>query len=195
MPTTTPLRTERLDLLPATLAHLDAELESPEALGLLLGARVPSGWPPGEYDRGAIEFFRERLAADPSSLGWYGWYALRREAGEPAAVVGAVGYLGPPGPEGTVEIGYSIAPEFEAQGYATEIVVALVERAWSIPAVERVIAHTQPGNLGSIKVLERAGFQRLGPGGEPGAVEPDEYETLRPRRPIAARFPPERPVF
>src|SRR5262249_37537499 len=42
-----------------------------------------------------MEFFRERLAADPGSLGWYGWYALYREE---AVVVGAAGYLGPPGP-------------------------------------------------------------------------------------------------
>ena len=50
------LETERLRLAAATLDHLHAELESPKALGHLLHARVPEGWPPGEYDRTAIEF-------------------------------------------------------------------------------------------------------------------------------------------
>ena len=92
-------------------------------------------------------------------------------------VIGAAGYLGAPNPDGTVEVGYSIVPAFQAQGYASEIVQALVSRAWSVPQVSRVIAHTVPANVGSIKVLERCGFKAVGPGGEAGTVE---YERLRP---------------
>ena len=169
-----PIRTERLDLIPTTLAHLDAELESPAALSLLLGARLPASWPPGEYDRPAMEFFRSRLAEDPAAAGWYGWYAVHRAH---SIVVGAAGYHGPPGSDGTVEVGYSIAPEFRAQAYATEMVRALVEHAWSVPRVGRVIAHIQPGNLGSVKVLERAGFSRAG---RDSGLEAVEYEQLRP---------------
>jgi len=171
-----PIRSGRLELVVATLAHLDAELESPEALGRILGAAVPAGWPPGEYDRAAVEFFRARLSADPAALGWYAWYAIDRSK-EEARVIGAAGYLGPPDSGGTVEVGYSIAPEFQAQGFATEIVQALVARAWSVPEVSRVIAHARPENAGSVKVLERSGFRWVGPGGEPGAVE---YERVRP---------------
>ena len=94
-----------------------------------------------------------------------------------SVVIGAAGYLGPPGSDGTVEIGYSIVPDFQAQGYATEIVQALVSRVWSVPAVHRVIAHTSPSNVGSIKVLERCGFKPSGRGGESGKLQ---YEKLRP---------------
>jgi RimJ/RimL family protein N-acetyltransferase len=171
------MRTVRLELVPTTLAHVEAEMESPDALGRLLGASVPAAWPPGEYDRSALEFFRARLAEDPASVGWYGWYAVRHFDDGRSVVIGAAGYLGPPGSDGTVEIGYSIVPDFQAQGYATEIVQALVSRVWSVPAVHRVIAHTYPSNVGSIKVLERCGFKPSGPGGEPGTVQ---YEKLRP---------------
>jgi [ribosomal protein S5]-alanine N-acetyltransferase len=167
----------RLELVPATLVHVEAELESAEALGRLLGATVPASWPPGEYDRSAMEFFRTRLAEEPASVGWYGWYAVQRAADGPFVVIGAAGYLGPPGAEGTVEVGYSIAPEFRARGYATGIVQALLTRAWSFPAVRRVIAHAQSSNVGSAKVLERCGFRAAGPGGEPGTVA---YEVSRP---------------
>jgi ribosomal-protein-alanine N-acetyltransferase len=171
------IRSARLELVPATLAHVEAEIESPEALGRLLSATIPASWPPGEYDRSAMEFFRARLSEDPASVEWYGWYAVQRFEGGRSVVIGAAGYLGPPGSDGTVEVGYSIAPEFQAQAYATEIVQALVTRAWSIPVVNRVIAHTQPSNVGSVKVLERCGFRVVDPGGESGAVE---YERLRP---------------
>ena len=78
------LRTPRLDLVAATLAHVDAELASPTALADLLGAAVPADWPPGEYDRGAQVFLRGRLVAEgPSGVGWFTWTERTRPACEP----------------------------------------------------------------------------------------------------------------
>jgi len=91
--------------------------------------------------------------------------------------VGAGGYFGPPDAGGTVEIGYSVVSGFRARGFAGEIVRALVEHAFSTSGVKRVIAHTQPENIGSVKVLERAGFFLVGAGQEPGTVQ---YAHLRP---------------
>ena len=166
-----PIRTERLELVPATLAHLDAEIESPARLGRLLGVEVPANWPPGEYDRSAMEFFRDRLSESAGAAGWYGWYAIQRPlAGGGRVLVGAGGYLGPPDRDGIVEVGYSIAPEFEGRAFATEMVDALVSRAFSVTGVVQVVAHTKATNAGSIKVLERCGFTPAGAGSEPGTV-------------------------
>ena len=174
------IRTERLDLVAATLDHLEAELRSPSELARLLGARVPAGWPPGEYDRQAMELFRARLAEDGGNAGWYGWYAILRPAGcQGGTVIGAGGFLGPPAADGTVEIGYSIVPAFEGQGLATELVRALVGRAFSAPGVMRVIAHTRPDNIGSAKVLERCGFSLAGPDSESSSFR---YVLSRPTR-------------
>jgi|WetSurMetagenome_2_1015567.scaffolds.fasta_scaffold332354_2 [ribosomal protein S5]-alanine N-acetyltransferase len=165
------LRTARLDLVAASLAHLDAELESPGRLAALLGAQVPEDWPPGEYDRPAIELFRATMAERPEVFGWLGWYAiLRAGAGRPAIVVAAAGYLGPPDAEGAVEVGYSVAAAHRSRGYASEVVGALVARAFSRPDVARVIAHTSADNLASSRVLERCGFSPDGPGAEPGTL-------------------------
>lgn len=165
------LQTHRLDLIAATVELLDAELDSCERLASLLDALVPSGWPPGEYDRSATEFFRDRLLKEPAALGWLGWYAiLRATQGAPATLVGSGGYFGPPDQQGSVEIGYSILPAFEGRGFATEIAQALVEHAFAAPGVRRIIAHTRPENIGSIKVLDRCGFVPAGPGNEAGTV-------------------------
>jgi ribosomal-protein-alanine N-acetyltransferase len=172
-----PIRVERLELVPATLAHIEADMESPERLGQLLGAAVPASWPPGEYDRSAMEFFRDRLLESDDAVGWYAWYAIHRPIDEDQPVViGAGGYLGPPGADGVVEIGYSIAPEFQGRAFATELVQALVSQAFSVAGVVRVIAHTSPTNAGSIKVLERCGFTLVGAGSEPDTVR---YERAR----------------
>lgn len=54
-------RTNRLELTAAALQHIRTEMESPENPESLPGSRAEPGWPPGEYDRGAQEFFRHRL--------------------------------------------------------------------------------------------------------------------------------------
>jgi [ribosomal protein S5]-alanine N-acetyltransferase len=162
----------RLDLVPSTLELLEAELASNSDLGRLLGAHVPQGWPPGEYDRPAIEYFRDRLREDPEAAGWYGWYAvLRSTGGGPGTLVGAGGFFGPPSPVGVVEIGYSVVPAFERRGYASEMVIALTAHAASDARVTRIVAHTSRENVGSVRVLEKAGFAEAGPGREPGTVQ------------------------
>lgn len=165
------LQTSRLDLVPSTLEHLEAELQGPEVLGALLGATVPEGWPPGEYDRDALEYFQGKLRSGGSShLAWYNWYGITRNAdGGRETLVAAAGYFGPPA-EGGVEIGYSVVPSARGRGYASEMVQALVARAFEDPKLDHVLAHTTEANGASIKVLLACGFHRAGPGAEPGSI-------------------------
>jgi len=168
--------TTRLELVAATLAHVEAELAAPERLAELLAAQIPPSWPPGEYDRNAMEFFRGRLREGGDAVaGWYGWYAIRRAApGAPAVLVGAAGFLGPPSEDGVAELGYSVAPEHRGRGYATEIARALVRRALGMRGVRRVVAHTTRDNPASVAVLERCGFREAAEDAATGRVR---FET------------------
>lgn len=159
------LFTRRLRLVAATLDHVHAELDSPGLLASLLQAQVADGWPPGEYDRNAQEFFRDRLGAGGRSVvGWYGWYAVQREEpGRLPALVGAGGYPGPPNERGEVEIGFSMMPLLRNRGYATEMARALVLNALDDTRVRMVLARTIPGNGASIRVLTKSGFELVGP--------------------------------
>jgi len=154
------LYTNHLELVPATIEYVQAELEAPERLAALLKTQVDPEWPPGEYDRGAQEFFLNRLTEGGISVvGWYGWYALRRKDDYyPSILVGAGGYFGPPNEEGIVEIGFSVMPSWQGLGYATEIASVLVDNAFSDTRIQKVVAHTTPENLASRKVLEKCGF-------------------------------------
>jgi ribosomal-protein-alanine N-acetyltransferase len=177
--TTKTLESSRLVLVASTAAHVRTELEAPEKLCLMLDAAVSPAWPSGEYDRDAMEFFLSRFEEGGESVeGWYGWYALGPGSdGASRELVGAGGYFGPPGEDGTVEIGYSVLPEWQRQGYASEIVGTLLGHAFTFPGVVRVIAHTSAENPASIKVLTGNGFQHVGPGEETGMLR---FEHARP---------------
>lgn len=177
------LRTERLQLIAVTLELARAERAGPAHLGALLGAHVPPSWPPPLNDEHTLDWTIEYLAAHPHAVGWAAWYFLHREhkelrligiggfAGEPTSAEGASG--------GTAEIGYSIVPECHRFGFAPEAVRALVGWAFTHSAVRRVIAHTLPALLPSIRVLEKCGFTLDGPGAEAGTVR---YSLARPEQ-------------
>lgn len=63
-----------------------------------------------------------------------------------------------PEPEGEVEIGYGIYPEFEGQGYMTQIVGCFLQWARATPEIKKVVAETEKQNKSSIRVLEKNGF-------------------------------------
>jgi len=166
------LESDRLTLVASTATHVRTELETPGQFADLLGAVVSPNWPSGEYDRDAMEFFLARFEeGGESAEGWYGWYALGPldEPG-PRSLLGAGGYFGPPDDDGSVEVGYSVLPEWQRRGYASEIVRLLVRHAFTFPRTRRIIAHTAENNLASIKVLLRSGFQRVGAGPEAGTL-------------------------
>ncbi len=155
--------TSRLELVPATYEHHCAELVSPEHLGSLLNVTVEKGWPPGEYDRSAQEFFRDKLREDNQvNAEWFCWYAIRKGEGLASSLIGAGGFIGPPNNQGEVMIGFSIMSSWRGQGYATEFVSALIARALKDSRVKIIIARTNACNAASRKVLQKNGFIQSG---------------------------------
>ena len=61
----------------------------------------------------------------------------------------------------TVELGYWLFVEARGRGVATRVVKALVEHSFA-NGIMRVEAHVRLDNLPSVRVLERAGFEREG---------------------------------
>lgn len=60
--------------------------------------------------------------------------------------------------EGEAEVEYMLLPEFWNQGYATELVSILLERAKKNGAVKKVSGLTDPKNIPSQRVLMKNGF-------------------------------------
>lgn len=58
------------------------------------------------------------------------------------------------------EIGYTVEPESQGSGYATEAVGALVNQLFKRYEMHRIIAAVDPRNQSSYKLLEGLGFRR-----------------------------------
>ena len=59
-------------------------------------------------------------------------------------------------------IGYSLLPTFRRRGFTTRAAVLVARWAFAETGIKRLIAGTNPDNVGSQRVLERAGFTREG---------------------------------
>jgi len=164
-----PLSTSRLKLIPATFSLMQAELGRQEAFSRSLGARIPENWPP-EILVDALVLFFAQLKHDPKLAGWLSWYFVLRGNGEEPVLVGSGGFKGPPLPDGTVELGYSVLPQYRGRGYATEAVGALLLWAFSHKEVARVIAETALENRSSVRVLKKLGFTCIGQGSQARSI-------------------------
>jgi RimJ/RimL family protein N-acetyltransferase len=162
--------TERLELVPATVELVRAALDGEPVLAARLGVVVPATWPPEYLDPPALEFAMARLAEGPEQAGWWFYFVVLARGATGRTLIGCAGYKGPPSPDGTVEVGYGIVREHHRQGYASETVRALLERAFAVPGVQRVIAETLPELIPSIGVLRKSGFRFIGDGAEPGVI-------------------------
>lgn len=140
----------------------------------MLGAVVPDAWPP-ETLADALDFFLQQIEAAPEQAHWITWYGLADgKDGEPPTLVASGGFFGPP-QEGAVEIGYSVLPDFQRQGYGAEAAGALTGWALAQPGVGRVIANVAADNTPSVRLLRRLGFAERGASEEPGHVRFEKH--------------------
>lgn len=153
------LQTARLTITPFTRDLMLAALRDHAEVGTALGLRVSPGWPNAD-ELEVLPILAEGLAREPDLADW-GMHLVIHTGDR--AIVGCAGLMGRPTPEGAVEVGYGIAPPYQGQGYATEATRALVEWSFAQPSIRRVIASCLKENKGSIRVIEKTGFQPLPP--------------------------------
>jgi [ribosomal protein S5]-alanine N-acetyltransferase len=142
---------DRLDAVPATAEELQLLRDDPARFERTRGLRVEPGWSPfdGALD-GALTMLERGVPPQ-----WATHLFVHRSD---AAVVGIGGFTGPP-VEGTVEIGYAIAPAYRRGGLATEAAIQLLQAA-ARGGAETVRAHTLAQDSPSTRVLVRLGFRR-----------------------------------
>ena len=84
----------------------------------------------------------------------YGYYAVEEKA--TGALVGRVGFTNQTGWPG-FELGWTIWPEYQGRGYATEAARMLLQYAFSELDQPHVISLIHPDNIPSRKVAEKLG--------------------------------------
>jgi ribosomal-protein-alanine N-acetyltransferase len=142
--------------VPCDLPLLDAAVHDGADLARALDCVVADGW---AVFPEAMQIVRDAIAADPAGALW-GPRLFVVDA--PRTLVGWGGFKGRPDDDGTVEIGYAVAPGWEGRDVATAAVGLMLDEAWADPAVRRVCAHTLPERNASVRVLEKSGLRREG---------------------------------
>lgn len=177
------LRTARLELIASTVESAAWELSDLGRFAAWLAVPVPENWPPPLNDEASQRWYLDLLRNDPGAVGWGGWLIVR--SGPPRVLIGNGGFKGRPS-NGSCEIGYSLLPTVQGQGYATETAQAWIAWAFGHSDVERVTAETLPDLVASIRVMEKCGMHFAGEGNpEEGqqtvryAIERAEFDRLK----------------
>jgi len=102
-------------------------------------------------------FIASLAAQKPGDPGWF-QFAIEEKAG--GAFAGDCGLRILETDGRLAQIGYTIRRDLWNRGYAGEAVRALVAYAFASFDIYRITASVDPRNLGSCRVLEKAGFRR-----------------------------------
>lgn len=90
----------------------------------------------------------------------FGLYAVElKESGQPMGICGLVRRES----LADVDVGFAFLPRFWSKGYALESALAVKAYGRDVVGLKRLVAITNPDNVGSIRVLEKIGltFERL----------------------------------
>jgi RimJ/RimL family protein N-acetyltransferase len=114
---------------------------------------MPTGRPPSEVE--VLDGLRTKI--EHWDQHGFGLWLLRDRA--TGAMVGRGGLQHTfVGGYSEVEVGWSIVPERWGQGLATELALLSVDVAFTDLGLHEIVAFTQPDNLASRRVMEKAGF-------------------------------------
>ena len=167
------LQTARLELFALDLAAANAWAAGDVArLRELTGMQFPPLAPP-LIDEDMLKL-RDLIASAGARWIWALW-AFAQDG----VVIGAGGAGAGPQPDGAVAFGYSIYPEHQRQGFATEAARALVQWYFTHPEVRLVRATVPPGHTPSIRVVEKCGLVRVGTMHDPEVGAVDTFERQR----------------
>lgn len=89
----------------------------------------------------------------------FGLYLVTlRDSGEPIGLCGLVKREG----LADVDLGFAVLPQFRGHGYAAEAAAAVLAYARTNLGLKQLAAIALPNNHGSIRILQRLGFQARG---------------------------------
>jgi len=153
------IETKRLIIAPLTREESELYLTDVEAFARTLRlAKAPNE--PDEGTKRALNWLVDlSLQYDKRSSVWAALWAFVDK--KLNVVVGNACFKGEP-IDGDAEIGYGTDLEFQNQGYMTEAVQGLVDWGRKRDDLRGIVAETFKDNIPSQRVLERAGFVKLG---------------------------------
>ncbi len=106
----------------------------------------------------ARNYILDGPVASYEECGYGLWLVELKETGESIGICGLVKRDSLPDPD----IGFAFLPQFWSQGYAFESAAAVKKYSGDTLGINRLLAVTNPDNVGSIHLLEKIGFRYEG---------------------------------
>ncbi len=149
------ITTERLLLRDFTVEDVDAvhTLEAEPALHQYRGG----GQPTEEETRAFLQRTQDWLTLDPRPV-----YALAITLRAEGSLIGVVSLTITSRELGQAELGYRLSSHSWGQGYATEAAQALIAFGFATLQLHRIYALCHPDNIGSQRVMQKAGMRYEG---------------------------------
>ena len=149
------VRTARLRLIPWNLDLIDAFASGDRALAeRALDIEFPEPFAPPPETGDVLEVFRRAVEEDGAN----GAFLPRMIVRETDSMsVGSIG-LGASDERGVSDTGYSVYPQFEGNGYASEAATGLVAWGLQLEGVAAIVATIAVGHFASEIVSQRAGL-------------------------------------
>lgn len=136
--------------------------------------------PPGPLPtRDAFPGLLERRRTMERECGYALWGVEAKATGD---FIGQSGLIPVEGIGPEVEIAYHFAKASWGKGYATEAAIAVLAHGLDTVGLERIIAIVMPGNIGSCRVVEKAGMRFEGTATYYGIPGLRKYAAIRGRR-------------
>ena len=108
----------------------------------------------------ATQFIAKQATAEIGGQGGYQAFALYHTGD--ARVIGEVGIYFHPEPESKGDIGWSLHPDYQGHGYATEAARVLLEYGFAQRSLRRITSVCDTRNPASFRLMERLGMRREG---------------------------------
>ncbi|HEX8515892.1 MAG TPA: GNAT family N-acetyltransferase [Bacteroidia bacterium] len=150
------IETKNLKLIPCDTEILKSAIAGNEILARKINVTVENNW--SEFGVGALQYSLDKLTGSEEEKNWWTYFPVYKQDNK---LIGSGGYKGKPSADGTVELGYEIAPRYRNRGIATEMAKGLIENAFKDERVKSIIAHTLGQENPSTKVLQKCGFEKV----------------------------------
>jgi len=156
-----PIRSERLELPLLTLDQLDRLAAGNAAsVGADLATTFSDTWLAEVRWLAALR--AQQLRLRPTDAPWLLRPILLRHDDGSRSAVGYLNFHAGPDERDMVEVGYTLLPAAQGQGYAIEAVRAAFEWATRVHGIRRFRAAVAPDNERSLKLIAKLGFRQTG---------------------------------
>ncbi|HAQ38619.1 MAG TPA: GNAT family N-acetyltransferase [Saprospirales bacterium] len=148
------IETKNLKLIPCDAEILHSAIQGNEFIAHKLNVTVQDNWT--EFGIGPLQYSLDKLTESEDEKGWLTYFPIHKHDNR---LIGNGGYKGKPTTDGTVELGYEIAPSYRNLGLASEMTNGLIKNAFNDQRVKSIIAHTLREENPSTKILKKFGFE------------------------------------